>query len=230
MTALSATLDPARLVDLTQTLGPDTVLWPGSTPFRAVAEVTHETHGALARDLAFPEHSGTHLDAPIHFHEHGAPVEAIPLAALVRPVAVIDVSALAADDSDFALGLDHLHAAEQRDGEINGGDAVLVRFGWDAHTRDARHYHRFPGLSTDAARELVGRGVAGIGVDTLGVDPASAVGFPVHHITLPAGLWHLEGLVGLDRLPPRGAWLVAAVIPVVGGSGAPARVFAILPG
>jgi kynurenine formamidase len=46
---------------------------------------------------------------------------------------------------------------------------------------------------------------------------------------MAAGLWHLEGLVGLERIPARGAWLVAAVLPLVDGSGAPARVLAILP-
>ena len=59
--------------------------------------------------------------------------------------------------------------------------------------------------------------------------PAAAATFPAHRITLPAGLWHLEGLIGLERLPARGSWIIVGVIPVVGGSGAPARVLAILP-
>ncbi len=51
----------------------------------------------------------------------------------------------------------------------------------------------------------------------------------MHHTTLPAGLWQLEGLVGLERVPARGAWLVVAPLRLVDGSGSPARVFAILP-
>ena len=54
-------------------------------------------------------------------------------------------------------------------------------------------------------------------------------GFYARDLSLPAGLWHLEGLTRLERVPARGAWLVAAVIPIVDGSGAPARAFAILP-
>ena len=76
---------------------------------------------------------------------------------------------------------------------------------------------------------LVERGVAGLGIDTLGVDPGSSVDFPVHLTTLPAGMWHLEGLIELGRVPARGAWLVAAPLNLVDGSGTPARVFAILP-
>jgi kynurenine formamidase len=47
---------------------------------------------------------------------------------------------------------------------------------------------------------------------------------------MPAGVWHAEGLVGLERVPIRGAWIVVGLLPVVDGSGAPARVFAVLPG
>ena len=51
----------------------------------------------------------------------------------------------------------------------------------------------------------------------------------MHLTTLPAGMWHLEGLIELGRVPARGAWLVAAPLKLVEGSGTPARVFAILP-
>ncbi len=111
---------------------------------------------------------------------------------------------------------------------------MLVHTGWDARRDDPIAYagdgeSRFPGLARGAAVLLVARGVAGIGIDTLGVDPGHAQGFPAHRITLPAGLWHLEGLVNLGRVPARGAWLVVGALPLVDGSGAPARVFAILP-
>ena len=111
---------------------------------------------------------------------------------------------------------------------------MLVHTGWDSRHTDPNRVRRrrraaFPGLAADAARLLVARGIAGIGIDTLGVDPGHVDHFPAHRITLAAGLWHLEGVVGLDRVPARGAWLVAAALPLVAGSGAPARAFAILP-
>jgi len=71
--------------------------------------------------------------------------------------------------------------------------------------------------------------VAGVGIDTLGVEVGATTTFDVHRITLGAGLWHAEGLVGLERVPTRGAWVVVAAVPIVGGSGAPARVFAVVP-
>ena len=65
-------------------------------------------------------------------------------------------------------------------------------------------------------------------VDTVSVDAGVATSYPVHRTTLPADVWHLEGLVNLDRLPPRGATVVIGVLPLAGGSGAPARVLALL--
>jgi kynurenine formamidase len=124
------------------------------------------------------------------------------------------------------MGADH--------GAIPAGAAVLLCTGWDAYVADGDRYVGdpldYPGYGGDAAALLVERGVAGIGIDTLGVDSGrNASRSPVHKTTLPAGLWHLEGLVGLGDVPAVGATLVVGVPPLVGGSGMPARVLALLP-
>ena len=109
---------------------------------------------------------------------------------------------------------------------------VLVCTGWSAFLGDAGRYVtdlRFPGVSSEAARLLVERGVAGLGIDTLGVDPGNSTDFAAHNTTLPAGLWHLEGLVNLELLPARGALLAVGAPLLVGGSGVPARPLALLP-
>lgn len=235
VTATHVGLRPEKLVDLTQPLGPATILWPGSRPFAADIEVDHDTHGVYARDLSLPEHTGTHLDAPAHFVRNGATVDEILLGALVRPAVCLDVRELVGDDASFTLSAAMIETIEDRDGVIPADTAVLVCTGWDRFHGDPDRFRgpgdslAFPGIAADAARLLVGRDVAGVGIDTLGVDAGHATTFPTHQIMLAAGLWHLEGLMHLERVPPRGAWLVAAAIPVVKASGAPARAFAILP-
>ena len=234
MTDLDALLGAGRLVDLTQPLGPETSLWPGSTPFAATVVADYDTDGGYARELAVPEHAGTHLDAPAHFARAGARVDQIPLAALVRPLVKLDVRACVGDDASTVIGADVLLELEGSDGAIPTGCAALVHTGWDAHHRDPERYLgtgalTFPGLARDAAELLVERRVAGIGIDTLSVDPGDSADFAAHYTTLPAGIWQLEGLVGLEQVPVRGAWLVAAPLRLVDGSGTPARVFAILP-
>jgi kynurenine formamidase len=226
----------AAVVDLTQRLGPETVLWPGSNPFAAENVMELGRDAAYSRDIRLPEHSGTHLDAPAHFAADGDRVDAITADRLVVPAAVLDVRAESEADPDFHLSAQDLARLEARDGAIEPGSAVLLNTGWDRHLGDpaylggtgAQDLH-FPGFGADAAELLVERGVAGLGIDTLGVDPGVETEYPVHLITLPAGLWHLEGLVNLAELPPRGATLVAGVIRLVDGSGAPARVLALLP-
>jgi kynurenine formamidase len=225
--------EAGRLVDLTQPLGPETVLWPGSRPFSTEAEADYDGDGAYARHLSLPEHAGTHLDAPAHFAREGATVDALPLELLVRPLVRLDVRGLVGDDPAFTLSAREVEEIESSDGEIPSGCAVAVWTGWSRFLGLPRYAGdnglAFPGVGPDAARLLVERGVAGIGIDTLGIDPGHAVDAPAHRVTMPSGLWHLEGLVGLERVPARGAWLVAAALLLVAGSGAPARAFAILP-
>ena len=107
------------------------------------------------------EHTGTHLDAPAHFHEGGATVEAITAADLVCDAAVIDIRAACALDPDYGLSRPTSLAHEAEHGLLAEGVAVLVCTGWSAHRDDAARYVgdlRFPGLSLEAGRLLVERG------------------------------------------------------------------------
>jgi len=229
---LAAALEGAEIVDLTQTISEATPMWPGSRPVHLPTTLADD--GCFMRDIALPEHTGTHVDAPAHFVDGGAAVGEIPARDLVRPLVVADVRDVVGDDADAAVGADALRAIERRDGRIAPGVVVVVRTGWDRHIDDPRRYiggaaARCPGIDVDAAELLVDRGVTAVGIDTLGIDPGIRTDCPAHHVTLAAGVWHLEGLVGLHRVPARGAWLVVGALPLAGGSGAPARVLAIVP-
>ncbi len=145
---------------------------------------------------------------------------------------MIDIRAACASNPDYGLSVADIEAHESEHGALPRGVAVLVCTGWSAQLADAARYvgdMRFPGLSVEAGRLLVERGVAGIGIDTLSIDRGVAGDCPVHFITLPAGLWQLEGLVNLEQLPPRGALLVIGAPRLSGGSGVPARPLALLP-
>jgi kynurenine formamidase len=221
-----------RVIDLAQTLSPETPVWPGVEPMAAQITNTYaDGGGSFGRVVTVHEHTGTHLDAPAHFHEGGATVEGIDAADLVCDAAVIDIRAACAADPDYALSTADIDTHETENGLLEPGVAVLVCTGWSAHRADASRYvgdMHFPGLSLEAAQLLVERGVAGIGIDTLSTDRGVASECPVHFVTLPAGLWQLEGLVNLELLPPRGALLVVGAPRLAGGSGVPARPLALL--
>jgi kynurenine formamidase len=221
----------AQVVDLTQPLGPQTALWPGSRPFAARTTGLIERDGHYAREITTPEHAGTHFDAPGHFAAGGALVHEIPAERLVVPCAVVDVSAECADDPDYTLDAARLERDEAEHGLLPEGGAVLLRTGWDRFLDEPERYvdsMRFPGFGVGAAELVVRRGCVGIGTDTLSTDPGRDPDVPVHHVTLPAGLWQLEGLVNLGALPPRGATLFVGALKLVDGSGTPARVLALV--
>lgn len=230
-------LGSAKVVDLTIPLGSNVIMWPGTTAPEAEVMGTVEHDGFFARRVSFFEHSGTHFDAPCHFVAGKKTVDQIPASELVRPAVVIDISARIGLDADATLTLDEVIAFEASHGQIPTGCVVLLRTGWEEFNTDSLKYAgepgnlRFPGYGLEAADFLVNsREIVGLGIDTLGIDTGAASHFPVHsQISHPKGVWHLENLQNLKQLPPTGAWIVVGVLPLVGGSGSPARVIALVP-
>ena len=233
-TATSIMAARMPVVDLTQPIGPQTVPWTGSEPLRSRLVSTYEEGRRVLRRIELDEHYGTHVDAPSHFHPGGRHLAfARRRAELVLP-AVVRLPGGCGEDPNFAA------RARARSRRTSGSTArsrasslVAACTGWDRYRDDAARYlgspPRFPGYAPDAARLLVERSVTAIAIDTLSVDRGIDTACPVHHITSPAGVWHVEGLVGLERLPPTGATVVVGVLPLVEGSGAPARVLALVP-
>ena len=236
--AFAAFTSGFRLVDLSDTLGPDTILWPGAPALEIVDAVTHDNGGYHARIISTFEHAGTHFDAPEHFVPGGNDVASISIDDLVVPAVVIDLTAKAAKDANAVVEVADVEAFEAEHGTIAAGSVVLLNSGWAHRKQNALSYAgsdtttdlQFPGFGIEAAELLVSRGVVGLGVDTLGIDPGDKPDFPVHRdVTHPAGVWHLENLINVDQLPPTGSVVAVAVPRIVGGTGFPTRVFAFTP-
>lgn len=227
------------VVDLTLPLGPDTIMWPGAPAPSADVAVTVKHDGYFARLVHFFEHSGTHVDAPNHFVEGSAAVTDLPLQSLISPAVMIDASADINGNGDAVLELSTVLAWEEKNGAIPEGSVVLLRTGWeDYYETQPEKYGagpdglHFPGFGAEAAEYLVEtRKVSGIGLDTLGIDRGADADFPVHaHVTLPKNVWHIENLTNLKSVPPTGALVFVGVLPLVDGSGSPARILAMVPG
>ena len=233
----------ARIVDLTHPIDADTIFWPTE---RKTFELIEEHNGLTERGFFYaanrfcsPEHGGTHVDAPYHFEQGGETVGGIPVDRLVGRAVVIDVSGKAAVDADYTLKPDDVAAWEAAHGRIPAGSVVLLRTGWSSRWPDKRAYLgddtpgdasnlHFPSYGADAARILVDRGVAVIGVDTASIDNGPSKDFLVHRIAGAADVVGLENVTNLDRLPATGAWVVALPMKIAKGSGAPARVIALV--
>jgi kynurenine formamidase len=184
------------------------------------------------------EHTGTHFDAPIHWitGRDGDDVSQVPARRLVAAAAVLDFTAEATADPDFLLEVDHVRDWEQRHGSLPAGGWLLYRTGWDARGSDPEAYAnggRTPGISVECAKWLAEEApVIGIGVETVGTDAGAAhsfdPAFPCHSMLLGSDKYGLTQLQNLALLPPTGAVVIAAPLPIVAGSGSPARVLALV--
>ena len=232
--------DGVEVVDLTHAVSADAPYWPGpaASPFVHDTLSAHADGAPSMAAYAVPEHFGTHFDAPVHGGMGLASVDRVATEDLFGPAVVIDVTARAEADEDYAVTIDDLRGWEVVHGEIPRGSIVLMRSGWPSrwnqgdsyYNRDADGRLHFPGFSEEAARMLVDeRDIAGIGVDTGSVDPGNARGFPAHGVVNGSGRYHLENLGDLGRLPESGAYLIVAPIKIQGGSGGQVRVFAVIP-
>jgi kynurenine formamidase len=227
------------VVDMTYALHDKLPAWPGDErTFEAKVNATVEKNGYFTRSFWMLEHYGTHMDAPAHFPPGNIPLDKIPEAHFFGPAVVVDVREEAVKDADYRLKVTRVEKWEAQHGRIARGSIVLLRTGWGTtrwpdqaryRNLDAAGVMHFPGFSVEATRLLIERGAVGLGIDTLSIDYGASKNFEVHRVDLPAGLYNLENLANLDQLPEAGAFLIAAPIKLEGGSGGPARVFAILP-
>ncbi len=228
-----------EVVDLTHKLSSSIPYWPGETykPFHFETIATLEKDGVFSGAFSMAEHMGTHVDAPNHFEAGQPSVEALDLRRFLAPAVVVDVRDHVAKNSDYLLTVEDLKRWEKTNGTIPSGALVFMYTGWDLRWNDVKAYRNqdgnkimhFPGFSAELAEFLVNhRDIRGIGIDTLSVDYGQSKDFRVHHVMNRAGKYHIENVANLGKLPARGAIVIAAPIPIDGGSGAPARVFALL--
>ena len=222
--------------DLTHTFSPRLPVFPAFKPMQIRERFTIARDGFFANEITFDEHTGTHLDAPLHFIANGGSADRIAVDRLFAPLAVVSIEARAARDADTMVTVDDLLAWEKRHGRVPRGAFVAMHSGWDAHindadrflNRDAKGTMHAPGFSEAAARFLVQeRDIVGAGVDTLSLDAAAAQKFVAHLALLGAGKYGVELMANLARVPPSGATIIVGGPKHEGASGGPVRVFAV---
>ncbi len=254
-TTTSALLDAlaggtVRVVDLTQPLSESTPVIGLPAPFANTPPLSRRTLSryddagpAWAWDvLDLGEHTGTHLDAPIHWitGRDGEDVASIPPERLVGPAVVMDRTSEVAAEPGYLLSVADLEGFEAEHGPYPPGCWILFRTGWGARAQDAEAFINLgpegpvtPGPDAEAAHWLATeRDIAGFGVETVGIDAGAAGGFdppfPVHHHLLGKGRYGLTQLANLEELPETGAVIVVSPLKLVGGTGSPVRALALV--
>ena len=236
MKPVPASIPAGHLVDLGHPLRESDASWDGNKVFTHTVTGKPASSDCYIGKFSTDEHFGTHFDAPAHLGGTWT-VDKVPIDHLMRPAVRIDVTKSVQGSEDYLVSVDDVKAFERANGTIPEGAIVLIATGWDRYWEQPSRYRNerdgvkhFPGLSREAAAYLANeRQVWGIAIDTMSVDYGPSTDFPVHRTTHARNVFHVENAAGLTSLPPRGFTVIVAPTKIADGSGAPTRIFALLP-
>lgn len=226
----------SSIVDLTHTHTPDFPTYEGEPGVSLKKLMDFKKDGYNLYQWTLLEHSGTHLDAPLHFTPDGPGPDTLPVEQLVVPLTVIDITAKAEADRDYRLTPDDILAWERHHGRLPDGCCVAMNSGWERHVatdkfagRDAGGILHFPGFHPETAHLLLKeRLVTGLAVDTLSLDNGPSKDFLTHVEWLSAGRWGLENVANLGLLPPVGSTIIVGAPKIKGATGGLTRVLALV--
>jgi arylformamidase len=205
-----------RIVDISVGIHPAMLTWP-SDPDVEVQPVSRVAAGdtASVSNLKFGSHTGTHVDPPFHFLEHGSTVDELSLDVLVGPAVVADLTG-----SDGEVDASDLEGLDLGEGVVR----LLLK------TKNSSIWQQssppFPdnyvSVSADGAQWLVSRGIQLVGTDFLSIERRGAPGHPTHVTLLEAGVVIVEGL-DLREVEAGDYTLICLPLKIIDGDGAPAR-------
>lgn len=203
-----------------------TVAFPPMDTFARTRLMTGGKAAYETNMMLFPEHCGTHLDAPRHFHEPGDPIDRLPLERLLLPGHLLDLTHRKAGE---AITCEDFAAAEEKSGRRIGPDTATVCWtGSDRYWGLPDMNKNRPYVPTKTAQWLVERGMKLFATDMIGMDDPAEWWDPTHQVWMSNDVYMLQQLCGLERLAGREFLLVAFPIKVVGATGCPVRAAALM--
>lgn len=210
-----------KITDVSLTLQVGMTTYNGTEPGLTVQPLSSISKGDAANVSLYSlgSHTGTHIDAPIHFIAGAPGVDQIHPEVLIGPVTLLDMSSVA----------EAITAADLEKAELPP-DAVRVLF----KTRNSQYWNDIAGefhrdfvyVAPDACRWLVDRGVRLVGIDYLSIEQFGSADHATHLTLLGAGVAIIEGL-DLRAVETGEYMLVALPLKVKDGDGGPARVMLI---
>jgi len=204
---------PASWLDISVPVRTGMVHWPGDPPvdIRRIKSIGKDSSCNLTH-MSLGAHTGTHMDAPLHFLPEGDAMETVPLDAVIGPCRVLELRHPTA-----------ITVEELRPYRLRAGERILCKTrnsarAWKSDAFDTEFVH----IPKATAQYLADRRIRTIGVDYLSVGGYKKDGRETHQILLGAKVWIIEGL-NLARIKPGRYDLICLPLKLVGADGAPAR-------
>ncbi len=200
-----------RIYDITVPVSSDLPTFPGD-PRVQIEPVTRIARGDAANvsRLVMATHSGTHIDSPRHYSDHGASVDQIPLTLLMGKALLVEIH-----------GVRQIGRKELTRLPIGGEERLLIRTGNSMLWERPGFIEDYAHLTADGAEYLLETGVRLVGIDYLSVEAFDGTG-DIHRLLLGNGVVILEGL-NLDGIPAGRYELICLPLKIAGGDGAPVR-------
>lgn len=240
-------LTSKKLVDLTHAFAPGIPHWQGFPDEKRETIYSYEKgagsmgSGFFAEIYTHVGQWGTHVDPPAHFVKGLRTVDQIELKEMILPLVMIDVHEEVAKNADYTLPLERVKKWEADHGPIPARAFVALRTDWSKRwpdeaaiaNKDAAGVAHYPGWSKEALQYLYEeRKITASGHETTDTDPGTATSkgdYSLESYILGTNHYQIELLTNLDQVPESGAIVVVSFPKPKGGSGFPARVFAIVP-
>lgn len=210
-----------KAIDLTHLITPQMPVYPGCKAPIFSPATTLGADGFRETRLQFDSHTGTHMDAPAHLLPNAPTLDTLPAEHFMGRAVVVNCKNLPLGGR---ISLAHLAPYERA---MEQADFVLFHTGWDRQFHNPSYFHNFPTPEEAVVRQLVQRGMKGVGIDAISIDPVGAETYPNHHILLEAGLVIIENLTRLDQI---GSDCFFCALPLLyqNSDGAPVRAVALL--
>jgi arylformamidase len=211
-----------KVIDLTLEISQKTPTFPGSPQPLFIPWANIGKDGYNLEMLFLSSHTGTHVDAPVHFVRGGQKIHQVDLGRFVRDAILVKIKCA----PNHAITKSEIISHEKRFGRIESGDTVVLATGWNDRLSRHDFFEKNPGLSRSAARYLASRKINLIGIDSPSIDIGSDSNFPAHHILLESGIFVLENLCNLSKIGKRRFRLAAFPLKLHNSTGSPVRAVA----
>jgi len=241
--SISEKFSEGKWIDLTYDFSDKTLYWPTANGFKLDTAFEGVTAGGFyysSYNYSASEHGGTHLDAPSHFSKGKWSAEQIPLENLTGEAVVIDAIDSALKNPDYLISVADIEKWETTNDKIPENAILFFKTGYGSFYPDAKKYLgtdekgadavaklHFPSLDPNAAEWLIkNRKIKAVGLDVASVDYGQSKDFKTHQVLYSQNIPGFENVANLDKLPTKGAYIVALPIKIKGGSGGPLRIIA----
>jgi arylformamidase len=217
-----------NVIDLTHLMELDMPVWPTHPRFfQNEVESWDKNEDSYLNQLSFGEHTGTHVDAPVHFIKGGKSIADIDALHLISHAVKIDMSYIPPAQT---IGIEQIKIWEEKHQPIKENDIVIFYTGyqhrWAKRPNDKEFLRDWPGLSRDVAQYLANRKIKAVGTDAMTVDAYIHDNYPAHDIFLNKEILIIENLNNIDKLPDNFIF-IALPLKIANGSASPIRAVAL---